>query len=170
MTVAAPHPAAVARATARARTARSVVLPLLSLAATADMVAPGGTRVPAPLWAVLLFAAAAVVAARGRARGASHRAVEPAGMALMMVLHALHAASAAGSAAASAGVAPAGHAHGGAGWVESAIALAVAVLAVACLFCAAADSRASGLRRSLLPIVSAGAMAAMTVWMLLGVA
>ncbi|MGN6425782.1 MAG: hypothetical protein ACTHMF_03110 [Leifsonia sp.] len=164
MTIAPQHAAAPSRPVAAPRAAPPLLLPLLSLAATADMLLPGGTRLPAPLWALLLFGVAAAAAARGRAGGTARRAVEPAGMALMMVLHVLH-----GAPPAAAGAAPV-HAHAAGGWLEPALAAAVAALALACVLCAASDARVFGLRRGLLPLVSAAAMGVMAAWMLLGAA
>ncbi|QIZ98172.1 hypothetical protein [Leifsonia sp. PS1209] len=153
-----------------------IVLPVLSLLATAAMVADmAGSAIAVPLlpgavWAAGLFVVAAVVAAAGRRRGQARFAVEPFTMALMVVLAALHGRDGAASGAAS-GVAVTASsdphaAHLGGSWLLLVIAVAVAALTVVCLTCAVRLAATHGIVAALLPVVSAVAMCAMTTWML----
>jgi len=142
---------------------------LLSLLATAAMWARF-PLVPPLAWAVALVAvavgcAAAARRARGAQRGAqrgaaSHLAVEPFAMALMVVLDLFHTH---GSASAAASLGHTGHAAG----LGIVLPLAVAVLAVLCPVLAVRHVRSVGFARGTLPVVAATAMAVMAVGMLL---
>lgn len=163
----------------RIPTAPLIVIPALSLLATAEMAAsafgvplvPGaGWTAPvwaqpvwaAPVWAIALFVVAVVVSAAGRPRGFAHLAVEPFTMALMFVLAAVHGHSA--GPAAQAGSLHA--AHLGGSWLVAALALAVAALSAVCLACAARIAVTRPARTAILPVASAVAMCAMAIWML----
>jgi len=137
----------------------------LSLLATAAMWA-GFPLVPPLAWAAALVAvavgcAAAARRARVAQRGAaSHLAVEPFAMALMVVLDLFHTH---GSTSAAASLGHAGHAAG----LGIVLPLTVAVLAVLCPVLAVRHARRVGFARGTLPVVAATAMAVMAVGMLL---
>ncbi len=151
-----PDPAAL---TPRPSGRLAFALPAVSLIATADMALPAGAIRPASAWTALLLLLAVVTAATGRRRGATHLAMEPLAMALMVVLGALHGHPAAATADV--------HATHGGGWLAPVLAVSVAALSVACLATAIRTARARGLLRASLPLASATAMCAMTAAMLL---
>lgn len=132
-TVATPLPA-VSRERAGAL---ALVVPAVSLLATAGMATSAVALLPAAASAAGLLVLAVVAAATGRRNGRAHRAVEPLGMAFMLVLAAVHGHSQEASVPS--------HAHGG-GWVVPALTFSVAALSAVCLVSALAD-----LRRALLP-------------------
>ncbi|WP_175338992.1 hypothetical protein [Leifsonia sp. C5G2] len=157
-----------------------VLVPATSLAATAGMATSAVALLPAIAAAGGLVALAA---ASGRRGGPAHLAVEPLGMAFMLVLAALHGRGE------TTALAPHGHDHGyGPGWVLPALTLAVVVLSVLCLGSALVhvlrlrprrahapqDRRPSRARRrpsapaAVLSCVSAAAMCGMTAHMLVG--
>lgn len=138
---------------------------LLSLLATAAMWA-GFPLVPPLAWAAALVAVAVGCAAAARRsrvarrEAASHLAVEPFAMALMVVLDLLHTH---GSVPAAASAGHAGHVDG----LGIVLPLAVAVLAVLCPVLAVRHARHVGFARGTLPVVAAVAMAIMAAGMLL---
>lgn len=158
--------------TAQARAARTaapaIALPTavatLSLLATAAMWA-GFPFVSPLVWAAALVAVAVgCAAAARRAHGtkgetASHLAVEPFAMALMVVLDLFHTHGTSPTAT----TAHAGHLDG----LAVILPLAVAVLAVLCPVLAVRHARSVGFARGTLPVVAATAMAVMAVEMLL---
>ncbi|MFF1571938.1 hypothetical protein ACFVWR_04265 [Leifsonia sp. NPDC058292] len=145
-----------------------IVVPIVSLLATADMAVPAITVLPAPVWIALLLTLSAWAARRGRRSGAAQLAAEPFAMALMVVLGLLFAHRGHSAGPGVMGLVP--HAHPGAGGgvapITVALALSVVVLGIGCLASAVRATRRIGLVRGLLPLSSAVAMCAMTTWML----
>lgn len=138
---------------------------LLSLLATAAMWA-GFPLVPPLAWvAALVSVAVGCAAAARRARGtrtgaASHLAVEPFAMALMVVLDLFHTH---GMAESTTAAAHAGHVDG----LALILPVTVAVLAALCPLLAVRHARRVGFARGALPVVAAVAMAIMAAGMLL---
>jgi len=159
--------------TAPARAARTpapaLALPtavaVLSLVATAAMWA-GFPVVPPLAWAAALVAVAVgCAAAARRARGtqtgaASHLAVEPFAMALMVVLDLFHTH---GRAESTTAASHAGHVDA----LALILPVAVAMLAALCPVLAVRHARRVGFARGALPVVAAIAMAIMAAGMLL---
>lgn len=149
-------------ATGRRPVLLSWLVPTASLVATAGMATSAVAFLPT---AAALIVLAVVVAAAGRRRGPVHLGLEPLGMAFMLVLAALHGQG---------GSDPVpGHAHA-AGWLPPALSVAVLTLSAGCLASALRHLRArlgrsprSAVAADLLACVSAAAMCAMAVHMLL---
>lgn len=137
----------------------------LSLLATAAMWARFPLVPPLAWTAALVAVAVGCAAAERRARGggrtaASHLAIEPFAMALMVVLDLFHTHGVA------AGTTTTGH-EGHLGGLDVALRLVVAAMAVLCPLLAVRHARRVGLARGALPVIAAVAMAVMAAGMLL---
>lgn len=156
----------VAASPTRAAGERPVLLcwlvPTASLLAAAGMATSAVAFLPT---AAALIVLAVVVAAAGRRGGPVHLSLEPLGMAFMLVLATLHGPG-------EPGMVPS-HAHA-TGWLPPALSVAVFALSAGCLASALRHLRArlgrvprSAVAADLLACVSAAAMCAMAVHMLL---